>query len=368
MNGSELLKVMVVDDTETNVDILLETLGDDYDVRVAMDGKAALEDIFDDPPDIILLDIMMPEMDGYEVCERLKADESTKDIPIVFLTAMSKEQDESKGLAMGAVDYVTKPFSPELVKARVRNHLELKKSRDELKKQNEVLLENAQLREDIERISRHDLKTPLNSIINFPKLMKKDNLTEEQREKLKKISSTGYKMLNMINLSLDMYKMEQGTYRFTPTPVDLISVVNDIVEENSMLTMLRGVSVEILVNGAPAGNEDPFLVNGEKLLLYSMLANTVKNAIEASPDDEQIAIELNQEDKANISIHNKGAVPEEIRDRFFEKYVTAGKGGGTGLGTYSAWLIAEKHGGTVNLDSSEESGTTITFSFPKELL
>lgn len=124
--------VMVVDDTEANIDILVEALGEEYDLSVAMDGETALADIDEAKPDLILLDIMMPGMDGYEVCERLKSDEETKDIPILFLTAMTGEQDEAKGLALGAVDYITKPFSPELVKSRVRNQLELKRHRDHL--------------------------------------------------------------------------------------------------------------------------------------------------------------------------------------------------------------------------------------------
>jgi len=124
--------VLVVDDTETNVDILVETLGGDYDVSVAMDGESALESVEEERPDLILLDIMMPGMDGYEVCERLKADENTRNIPVIFLTAMTEEQDEAKGLSLGAVDYVTKPFSPSLVKSRVRNQLELKRHRDHL--------------------------------------------------------------------------------------------------------------------------------------------------------------------------------------------------------------------------------------------
>ncbi|MCP4177033.1 MAG: two-component system response regulator [bacterium] len=124
--------VLIVDDTETNIDILVDTLEDSFELRVAMDGKTALEDVKDFPPDLILLDIMMPGMSGYEVCEKLKADEQTKNIPIIFLTAMSEELDEEKGLELGAIDYITKPFSPKLVKSRVYNHLELKIFRDRL--------------------------------------------------------------------------------------------------------------------------------------------------------------------------------------------------------------------------------------------
>jgi cyclic di-GMP phosphodiesterase len=142
-------KVMVVDDTETNIDILVETLGDDYDVRVAMDGETALQDISEDIPDLVLLDIMMPGMDGYEVCRRLKADEKTRDIPVVFVTAMGESEDEAKGLDLGAVDYITKPFKPYLVKARVHNHLELKIHRDHLEDLVRQRTEELQLTQEV---------------------------------------------------------------------------------------------------------------------------------------------------------------------------------------------------------------------------
>lgn len=132
MKHNRQFAILVVDDTETNIDILMDALGDDYDIRVAMDGESALENVAEDKPDLILLDIIMPGMDGYEVCRRLKDDPDTHDIPVIFLTAMTDEQNEAKGLALGAVDYVTKPFSSELVKARVSNQLELKKHQDHL--------------------------------------------------------------------------------------------------------------------------------------------------------------------------------------------------------------------------------------------
>ncbi|MCK5516450.1 MAG: two-component system response regulator [Desulfobulbaceae bacterium] len=124
--------VLIVDDVEANIDVLMETLGDDFDVSVAMDGKSALESVAEQKTDLILLDIMMPGMSGYEVCEKLNKNEETRNIPIIFLTAMTEDQDEAKGLALGAVDYVTKPFVPELVKSRVVNHLTLKMHQDHL--------------------------------------------------------------------------------------------------------------------------------------------------------------------------------------------------------------------------------------------
>ncbi|MBW2238443.1 MAG: response regulator [Deltaproteobacteria bacterium] len=128
-------KILIVDDTPENIQILMETLKDDYKIVAAINGEKALKMAEMVPfPDIILLDIMMPGMDGYEVCNRLKNNEKTKNIPVIFITALSEEEDEAKGLALGAVDYIAKPINPELVKARVRNHLELKGYRDHLEK------------------------------------------------------------------------------------------------------------------------------------------------------------------------------------------------------------------------------------------
>jgi adenylate cyclase len=124
--------VLVVDDTETNIDILVDTLDEDYDVSVAMDGESALEIAESEPPDLILLDIMMPGMDGYEVCKKLKENEETRSIPVIFCTAMSEIENETKGFELGAVDYITKPISPPTVKARVASHLKLKQKTAQL--------------------------------------------------------------------------------------------------------------------------------------------------------------------------------------------------------------------------------------------
>ncbi len=114
--------VLVVDDTEANIDVLVEALGSEYEVSVAMDGMSALETVNDDPPDMILLDIMMPDMDGYEFCRRIKSNPKTGGIPIVFITSMSEIQNKTKGFELGAVDYITKPFDVLEVKARVKTH------------------------------------------------------------------------------------------------------------------------------------------------------------------------------------------------------------------------------------------------------
>ena len=119
-------KILIVEDIEANVDILMDALGDDYDVSVAMDGETALENLEIEVPDIILLDIMMPGMDGYEVCSRIKANKAMAKIPIIFLTAMTDINSKKKGFELGAVDYITKPFEINEVKDKVNTHLSLK--------------------------------------------------------------------------------------------------------------------------------------------------------------------------------------------------------------------------------------------------
>lgn len=138
--------VLIVDDTETNLDILVETLGEDYEVAVAMDGPTALSLAQAQTPDLILLDIMMPGMDGYEVCRRLLADPATAQTPVIFLTALTEVTDKTRGFAAGAVDYVTKPFEPAEIQARVRTHLSLRLARQQLARQNEILEQKVQER------------------------------------------------------------------------------------------------------------------------------------------------------------------------------------------------------------------------------
>ncbi|BAH76455.1 response regulator [Solidesulfovibrio magneticus] len=138
--------ILLVDDTETNLDILVDALGEDHEVAVATDGPTALALAKEQTPDLILLDIMMPGMDGYEVCRRLMADPATAETPVIFLTALTDVADKTRGFAVGGVDYVTKPFEPAEIKARARTHLSLRLARQELARQNEILEEKVRER------------------------------------------------------------------------------------------------------------------------------------------------------------------------------------------------------------------------------
>jgi len=230
--------------------------------------------------------------------------------------------------------------------------------------QNKLLKENVQLRADIEEITRHDLKAPLSVIISYPQMITEDGrLTDKQRSYLRRIEKAGYLMLEMINRSHDLYKMETGTYRCKMYPVDILPLVDDCIQENRSVVAKKHLTMTVLINGRTAIPADTFILKGEKLLFYTMLGNLIKNAVEASPQGGTVIVSLSGKSPPTLRIRNDTKVPEKIRDRFFEKYVTAGKIHGTGLGTYSARLIARTLGGRITLEPSEENETIVQVVF-----
>ena len=212
---------------------------------------------------------------------------------------------------------------------------------------------------DVERIMRHDLKSPLNGIIGLPQAMlQEENLTDEQRELLGYIEQIGWKMLNMINLSLDMFKMETGSYEYQPQEVDLLAVLRQLITDNQSRLKAAGLQVRVQLQGAPLEQGDFLLVQAEERLLYTMLANLFVNAVEASPQGQEVLIDISQNQQLLLSIANQGAVPQAVREEFFSKYRTFGKKQGTGLGTYSAWLTTQIMGYEIQLEVDESQDLT----------
>jgi len=161
-------KILIVDDTTANIEILYKILHGEYDVYFAKNGRDGIKVVQRELPDLILLDIMMPEMDGYQVCSQLKADPETASIPVIFITAMGSEEDETKGLDCGAIDYLTKPISPPIVRARIRNHLELKRSRDDLEALGREL---ADKNLELKKLAREDGLTGLANRRHFNEIL-----------------------------------------------------------------------------------------------------------------------------------------------------------------------------------------------------
>lgn len=217
------------------------------------------------------------------------------------------------------------------------------------------------LREDMERMTRHDLKTPLGAVIGLPdEIRRLGSLSDSQEEMLDTIEKAGGSMLELINRSLDMFKMESGTYDLRRTETDVLRVLESIKNETRALIRTKGISLGIEVRSQ---DENGFTISADEPLIKSMLSNLMLNALEASPEGGAVTVTLERNDAASITIRNKGEVPENLREIFFERYAS-GKRGGSGIGTYSARLIARTHGGDVSLDTSTPGETCITVTLP----
>jgi PAS domain S-box-containing protein len=220
------------------------------------------------------------------------------------------------------------------------------------------------LKEEVERIVRHDLKSPLMGIIGLPRIMQEDeNLTDRQKEMLQVVEEAGMQMMDLINQSLTLYKLESGTYEHQPQPVDWLAVILRAVRDISMHRE-PACSVETTLDGQKIVKGMQLVIQGDGTLLYGMAANLLKNAVEAS-GGQPIRVDLTSGDPCVLRISNKLPVPEEVRHSFFDKYSTHGKHNGTGLGTYSARLAAEAHGGNIAMETSPESGTVVRVTLPR---
>lgn len=358
--------ILVVDDTPDNLQLLAHLFRDDYRVRIAHNGAKALDICCSDqPPDLVLLDVMMPGIDGFEVLARMRAHPNAEHIPVIFVTALDGGEARVRGLELGAVDYVTKPIDPAILKVRVRNFMRYIELHRQLQGDYDAMLAAARLREDVEHITRHDMKGPLAGVIGLVQsLAGDDQLGRKQVAQLRMVEETALQLLDMINLSSELYKIETGRFTLKAEPVPIGDILRRIVEIARATFAAKRLVIAI---DADQGLGDvPLRALGDAMLCYSLFQNLVKNACEAAPAGTRVSVSLGDGDPLPIVIENAGAVPMSIRDRFFEKFVTLGKSGGTGLGTYSARLLAEAQGGRIGLEVADaENRTRITVELPR---
>ena len=367
--------ILVVDDTPANLRVLSGMLKDrGYRVRPAPNGKLALKAAESNPPDLILLDIMMPEMDGYEVCRRLKENEDLKDIPVIFISALTETFDKVKAFRIGGVDYVTKPFQIEEVHARVETHLrlrrlqlELEERNRELAHRNEELMRLEKLRDDLTHMIVHDLNNPLTAILGRAQLMRlsKEPLTENQRKDLLRIEQSGDRLSGMIRNLLDISRMEEGRLALKSEPVRLEEIVQVCVEEIVQASEGQDVTVQV----AP----DLPLVNGDRDLLSRVVMNLLSNAMRYTPTGGEIHAEADRSSEGGIqvSVSDTGyGIAEEFQEKIFEKFwqveaKEAGERVGSGLGLAFCRMAVEAHGGRIWVESEVGRGSTFCFTIPR---
>lgn len=353
--------ILIVDDAKENIEIAASILENDYQIKVALSGEKALEIANSNhPPSLILLDVVMPEIDGFEVCRTLQANEATRHIPVIFMTSKDQPDDIAAGLELGAVDYVVKPAHPTVLRARVRNHLRLAKAINSLSAQSARLAEDSRLREEVEQLNKHDLKSPLAAVVQITEqLISDSDLTKEQKQLVRLAANATQDALEQIDQTLDLLRMESGSYLLEPQVFDICDIVEKIAQQ---VELAFAGKIKILISKNP---QQKFMVLGDAGLSGRILSNLLKNAAEAAPEGSEIGCQLEVVPQyIEIKIHNQGAIPSSIRHRFFEKYATAGKKNGTGIGTYTSKLYAEAQNGQLEMHTDDETGTTLTIKLP----
>ncbi len=222
------------------------------------------------------------------------------------------------------------------------------------------------LRKELERIARHDLKTPLTAILTLPDLLiESPRISDQEREMLAVMRNSALKMLDLINISLETYKMEEGSYVLARQQVDFLEIFREVLSELQHLIENEALQLNFSVEGKAIELADTHLfVSVDPLLCHSLVGNLIKNAIEASAQGGRIDVSFEPGEPFVFEVRNDGVVPEEIRERFFEKFVTTGGGNRTGLGTYSAQLIAKTHGGAIEMTTGKKEGTALRVTLP----
>lgn len=349
--------LLVVDDMPDNLRLISGLFMRDYRVRVAQNGAAALAICTSDtPPDLVLLDVMMPDMDGFELASRLRSHARTSHIPLIFVTAKTDPDAQQRGLELGAVDFVHKPINPQQLQRQVGNLLRHVERHRQVQAEYDDLLELARLREEAEQIGRHDLKGPASAIIGLTRhLLEGGSLLPGQRRMLGLLEENAQQLLALVNLSAQLYKIESGQFELQPVEVELAPMLDKMAEAARLTYQAKSLVIEL---GLPEQDEVA-PVWGDTTLCYSLLNNLLKNACEAAPIGTRVRMLLDEgEAQLSIRIENQPAVPENFRPLFFDKYSTSGKQGGSGLGTYSAKKLAEAQGGHLELLVDDDRDST----------
>lgn len=361
-------RVLVVDDMEANIDILLDVLSDAYEIIVALDGETALESVKQMRPDIILLDVMMPGIDGHEACRLLKADPTTADIPVIFLTALQEDRDEERGLNLGAVDYITKPFSPVLVKARVKNQLSLVRAhrivieqRDHIEENYKQLRGLEKLRDELVQMLVHDLRSPLTGLCGNLEyaLRYSAELTDETQACLQASLDSGNNLCRMISSMLDVSKLENGAFPLRQQPCDLTRLIHHSIQELGSLTKSHELNLP--------QNASPIHAYCDPEVIERVISNLVANAIKFTPEGGRIGIDITREARQiRMSIADTGpGIPREFHHKVFEKFgQVKGQRLSTGLGLTFCKLAISAHGGDISLESEPGCGSTFNITLP----
>jgi signal transduction histidine kinase len=378
--------ILIVDDTIPNLQLLSKMLTDEgYKVRAVPSGAMALTAAQSAPPDLILLDIALPDLNGYEVCQCLKRDDRTRNVPILFISALDDEMDKVKAFEVGGVDYITKPFQVAEVVARVETHLNLQLFQDQLRQTNEKLLtanqQLAQARDEALRANQaksaflanisHELRTPLNNILGYTELLQEEATesgSEQYLSDLQKIHHASSHLLTLLNDLLDLSKVEAGKLTFHITTFDVRAAVASVIADER-------ISVE-KNNNTFTTEIDPILgeMVGDETKIKQILFNLISNAAKFTSNGNVsfAAHQIKRHGKRWIEFRivdtGIGIPPEKIKN-LFDPFVQADESiatqyGGTGLGLALTKRLCQIMGGSIQMSSELNVGTIFVVTLP----
>jgi two-component system, sensor histidine kinase and response regulator len=372
MNGEDVrtqaASILMVDDNPVNLQVLASMLEQSgWRPRPVTSGRLGLQAARSTLPDLVLLDVNMPDMNGYEVCEQFKADPRLADIPVIFVSALGEAMDKVRGLRVGAVDYVTKPFHLDEIRARVTAHLELRRQRRELQASYEKLRDSERLRDSLVHMIVHDLRSPLAAIAGFLELFEeeaREKLGSETQEDVANAMRAARNMVRMINGILDVSKIEAQMMKLDLRECDLGRVVGQCLCDLESLVGARSLAFE-----RPAV---PVLVLADQEIVARIVQNFLDNALRFTPAGGEIRVGITVEaEHTRVFVSDTGpGIPADFHQGIFEKFVQVEgsafpKNQTVGLGLAFCKLAVEAHGGQIGLASEVGKGSTFWFTLPR---
>ncbi len=359
-------RILIVDDEEPNRQLLAEWLGAyGHQIATAADGHEALALVEQEPPDAIILDVMMPGMDGFAVCERLKTNPKTAGIPVLLLTALHEREDRLRGMRAGANDFLFKPADLPYVLLRVRNAVHTRQLHAEIERQLREVTREQQLRESLLHMIVHDLRTPLAGLEGFLQLLQMsagEKLEARPAHYLKQALHATHNFAHHIDLLLDIHRMEDGKMPVYLAPVDAADVVNRTLEPLRPLFAQRRLRLEI--------PSEPLPAIGDSGLLARVISNIIGNAIAfTSPETGEIKIRaMAAAGRVRIEIEDNGpGIDPSKQEAIFDKFFQVGeqvRSRSSGLGLAFCKLAMTAQNGNIGVTSRPGSGSRFWFELP----